>query len=167
MPDGGGDSGMIFAEIRSKEQIRVRAAGRCARYIVKLKLLYTIMTYKRISFTLTAAMLIAYCTCVSANPINQIHYVDLRESMKNGGGPACLRLRVVLTEEELGGVHQGILLTPDLLGELERWVEHHYRDRLSPHDLSDKSLLDEVYTALDELTGILHLGSLYDFQRNV
>jgi succinylarginine dihydrolase len=34
------------------------------------------------------------------NPIDELQVYDLRESMANGGGPACLRLRVVLTEEE-------------------------------------------------------------------
>jgi len=33
-------------------------------------------------------------------PITELHYVDLSESMRNGGGPACLRLRVPLTAEE-------------------------------------------------------------------
>jgi len=35
------------------------------------------------------------------NPITEVQFVDVRQSMHNGGGPACLRLRVVLTEEEL------------------------------------------------------------------
>src|SRR5690606_12169442 len=39
---------------------------------------------------------------VSGNgPIGAVEYVDVRQSMRNGGGPACLRLRVVLTDEEL------------------------------------------------------------------
>jgi succinylarginine dihydrolase len=37
------------------------------------------------------------------NPISEIKVFDLRESMSNGGGPACLRLRVVLTDEGAGG----------------------------------------------------------------
>jgi len=35
------------------------------------------------------------------NPISDVHFVDLRQSMANGGGPACLRLRVLLTPDEL------------------------------------------------------------------
>ncbi|WP_440904899.1 N-succinylarginine dihydrolase [Catenovulum sp. SX2] len=38
------------------------------------------------------------------NPIKQIYYLDLSESMANGGGPACLRLRVVLSEAELASL---------------------------------------------------------------
>ena len=44
--------------------------------------------------------------------IDQVHYVDLRESMRNGGGPACLRLRVALTERELQAI-RGSLVAPD------------------------------------------------------
>ena len=34
-------------------------------------------------------------------PIKNLEFVDVRQSMRNGGGPACLRLRVVLNEQEL------------------------------------------------------------------
>ena len=48
---------------------------------------------------------------------------------------------------------------------LEGWARRHYRDRLAPADLADPQLLNESRAALDELTGILGLGSIYDFQR--
>jgi succinylarginine dihydrolase len=100
------------------------------------------------------------------NPLSQIVYVDVRESMKNGGGPACLRLRVVLTERELDGTNQGVLLTTDLYERLAAWIDRHYRDRLAVDDLVDPALLSECRTALDELTVLLNLGgSVYPFQR--
>ena len=40
----------------------------------------------------------------------------------------------------------------------------HQEEELSQEDLGDPMLLDEVRKALDELTGILGLGSIYDFQ---
>ncbi|MFH1490457.1 MAG: N-succinylarginine dihydrolase [Pseudomonadota bacterium] len=98
------------------------------------------------------------------NPIHRVHYVSLRQSMRNGGGPACLRLRVVLSEEELAGIHQGVLLTPGLVETLEEWVGRGYRDQLDPGDLGDRLFLDETRAALDELTRILGLGSIYSFQ---
>lgn len=101
----------------------------------------------------------------SSNPIQEVHYVNLRESMKNGGGPACLRLRVVLNETELSEMNPGVMLTPDLYNKLTAWVKKHYRDRLHPNDLADPSLCRESEAALDELTRILNLGTLYDFQR--
>ena len=99
------------------------------------------------------------------NPINQVHYFNLRESMRNGGGPACLRLRVVLNEAELQAVHPDVFLTDILHKKLTLWIQKHYRDRLKPEDLSDPQLLREVREALDELTKILNLGAIYPFQK--
>ncbi|WP_116136562.1 N-succinylarginine dihydrolase [Trinickia diaoshuihuensis] len=100
-----------------------------------------------------------------SGPIDDVLVFDLRESMKNGGGPACLRLRVVLTEAERGAVAPGVWIDDTLFARLDAWIGKHYRDRLAPSDLADPSLLLESRTALDELTQILGLGSLYDFQR--
>ncbi|MBF0276719.1 MAG: N-succinylarginine dihydrolase [SAR324 cluster bacterium] len=97
--------------------------------------------------------------------IKTVHYFDLRQSMKNGGGPACLRLRVVLTEKELQKCHPGVLLNQHLYERLTLWVEKHYRDRLHPDDLADPLLLEEIRRALDDLTQILQLGSIYTFQQ--
>lgn len=100
----------------------------------------------------------------SLSPIREVHYFDLRQSMRNGGGPACLRLRVVLTEDELKAANPGVFLTDSLYERLVRWVEKHYRDRLSQNDLADPRLADESRSALDELTSILGVGSIYPFQ---
>jgi succinylarginine dihydrolase len=92
-----------------------------------------------------------------AGPIDQVQFVDLRQSMRNGGGPACLRLRVVLTEVEQAAMHQGILFSEALFEQLTSWVNSHYRDRLVPEDLRDPQLAVEVDAALDELAQILEL----------
>lgn len=96
--------------------------------------------------------------------IREIHYVDLLESMRNGGGPACLRLRVGLSQRELGAMHHGVLASELLLERLEAWVRAHYRDRLEAADLADPDLLEETRRALDKLSLILELGSVYRFQ---
>lgn len=98
-------------------------------------------------------------------PIDQIKVFDLRESMRNGGGPACLRLRVALNDAELAAVNPNIMMNDALFSTLNQWVERHYRDRLAQDDLADPQLLSESRTALDELTQILGLGSVYHFQR--
>ena len=85
-------------------------------------------------------------------------------SMQNGGGPACLRLRVALNETELAAVNPGVIMTAPLYDTLTQWVDRHYRDSLSERDLADPQLLLECRTALDELTQILKLGSVYPFQ---
>ncbi|MGA2262803.1 MAG: N-succinylarginine dihydrolase [Acidobacteriota bacterium] len=94
-----------------------------------------------------------------------IETFDLRQSMRNGGGPACLRLRIVLSEAELAAVHAGILLDEALHGHLLSWTQRHYRTTLCPQDLADPLLLRESREALDELTQIMNLGSIYSFQR--
>ena len=97
-------------------------------------------------------------------PIREVLVMDLRESMRNGGGPACLRLRVELNEAELAAVNPATMMSEALYASLNLWVEAHYRDRLSEAELADPALLDECRTALDELTRLLALGSIYPFQ---
>lgn len=99
----------------------------------------------------------------SGGSIDELVHFDLRQSMRNGGGPACLRLRVALTDAQAQAVHQGVLMTEDLYARLVVWVEKHYRDHLSPDDLADPQLAIEVQTALLELEGILGLPGLYEF----
>ena len=98
-------------------------------------------------------------------PVREVKVFDLKQSMQNGGGPACLRLRVALKESELAAVNQGVIMTAPLYDTLVQWVDKHYRDRLGEADLADPQLLVECRTALDELTQILKLGSVYPFQR--
>jgi succinylarginine dihydrolase len=71
---------------------------------------------------------------------------------------------VVLESEALEACHQGVLFSDQLYAQLIDWVERHYRDRLVPSELADPALLDESRAALDELTRILQLDSLYPFQ---
>ncbi|GAB3549273.1 N-succinylarginine dihydrolase [Noviherbaspirillum agri] len=100
----------------------------------------------------------------SNGTIDELISFDLRQSMRNGGGPACLRLRVALTDAEAAAMHQGVVMTEALYARLVAWVEKHYRDRLAPADLADPSLAIEIHAALDELTGVLGLPGLYGFQ---
>lgn len=99
------------------------------------------------------------------NPISALKVFDLRESMANGGGPACLRLRVVLTQAEQQAVNPAVLMNDTLFTTLNDWVDRYYRDRLTQADLADPQLLREGREALDRLTQILQLGPVYAFQQ--
>jgi succinylarginine dihydrolase len=99
------------------------------------------------------------------NPISELKVFDLRESMANGGGPACLRLRVVLTQAEMQAVNPAVMMNDALFNTLNNWVDRYYRDQLTQADLVDPQLLREGREALDALTTILQLGSVYPFQR--
>jgi succinylarginine dihydrolase len=100
-----------------------------------------------------------------SGPIRHVYFVDVRQSMRNGGGPACLRLRVVLTEREISLAKLGVFFSDSLHGRLKGWIERNYREHLLPADLADPKLLEEGRRALDELTRILGLGSIYEFQK--
>ncbi|OFX01107.1 MAG: N-succinylarginine dihydrolase [Alphaproteobacteria bacterium RIFCSPHIGHO2_12_FULL_63_12] len=104
-------------------------------------------------------------TLAKNNPVNRAIYMDVRESMRNGGGPACLRLRVVLSDEELAAANPNFLLDEAKFDALEDWAKKHYRDRLTPENLKDPEFMDEALAALDALTQLLKMGSFYDFQR--
>jgi succinylarginine dihydrolase len=66
--------------------------------------------------------------------------MDLRQSMQNGGGPACLRLRVYLNEEEWSQVHEGVKWTPALDAQLRQWIGDYY-----PEEQTLESLLQQDY----------------------
>lgn len=103
-----------------------------------------------------------YCeNLVAGNgPIGRVDYVDVRQSMRNGGGPACLRLRVVMTDAELQACHQGVLLTEERIDALQAVVRSAYRDRLAPGDLADPSFADECRIAREALLDVLELEEL-------
>lgn len=94
-------------------------------------------------------------------PVAEVLCFDLRQSMKNGGGPACLRLRVVLDEAEAAALHAGVVLDDVLYAKLTDWVRSHYRDRLEATDFADPALLLEVREAMAALAQILRLPGLY------
>ena len=76
-----------------------------------------------------------------------------------------MRLRVALSEQERQAVNPNVLMNDKLFATLNSWVDKHYRDQISEADLADPTLLTESRAALDELTQILNLGSVYQFQR--
>ncbi|MEO0367645.1 MAG: N-succinylarginine dihydrolase [Pseudomonadota bacterium] len=95
-------------------------------------------------------------------PIDEIQFFNLRESMKNGGGPACLRFRVQLTQAQLSSIDANVLFNDQLHSDLELWVNEHYRDQITEQDLRDPALIDELKTAASELESILALPDLYE-----
>src|SRR5687767_15904400 len=101
---------------------------------------------------------VAQALVSSKGPIGRVDYVDVRQSVRNGGGPACLRLRVALTEDELAATNPAMWMSDELHARLSVWAATWYRDRLTPADLADPGLIDESRGALDDLTSILGLG---------
>jgi succinylarginine dihydrolase len=96
--------------------------------------------------------------------IADIDYLDVNGSMRNGGGPACLRLRVPLSDADSKALAGNVLLDTALEQGLRAIIERRYRDRLSLADMADPALLVEARTALDEITQLLGIGAVFDFQ---
>jgi len=90
--------------------------------------------------------------------IGDVIYLDLRQSMRNGGGPACLRLRVVLTQKEWSQVHVGVKFSESLYQKLKRHIQKNYRDRLVISDLKDPDFTVECFKTHFELLKILQLN---------
>jgi len=89
------------------------------------------------------------------NPLDDVRFLNLRQSMNNGGGPACLRLRVVLTENEQNRFHPNVRLTKTRAAELEAWIKTYYRESLTPDDLRDPQLIDESYAAIEGMQKLI------------
>ena len=56
----------------------------------------------------------------SGGLIREVKVFDLKQSMQNGGGPACLRLRVALNETELAAVNPGVIMTRTVVRFVDR-----------------------------------------------
>ncbi len=72
--------------------------------------------------------------------IERVEVVDVRESMRNGGGPACLRLRVPVSPAARAAIHPGYLLTAKLWDQLAALVERHWPEAVAPGDLLNPDL---------------------------
>lgn len=88
-------------------------------------------------------------------PIDQALVVDLRESMRNGGGPACLRLRVPLSPAALARVDSRFLLTERRIDALGRLVESAWPVTIVPDDLIEPWLWAEARGAQAALARLL------------
>ena len=72
--------------------------------------------------------------------IDRVEVVDVRESMRNGGGPACLRLRVPVSAAARAGIRPGYLLTLARWDALAAIVERLWPEAVAPNDLLEPDL---------------------------
>jgi succinylarginine dihydrolase len=90
-------------------------------------------------------------------PIRHLFVVDVRQSMANGGGPACLRLRVVA---EPAAVDPRFLADEAKLDRLADVVERHWPERIAPEDLLEPGMWRQMEAARAALLEALELGEL-------
>ena len=88
----------------------------------------------------------------AAAPVRAVHYIDVRQSMHNGGGPACLRLRVPLDATRSGRSARASCSTTRSHRRSAPGSTATTATVSSRHDLGDPALARECMAALDELT---------------
>ncbi len=90
-------------------------------------------------------------------PIRRVEVVDVRESMANGGGPACLRLRVVA---EPALVDPRFLVDHARLDRIAAVIEAHWPEEIAADGLHDPALMAAVEAARAALLEALGLAEL-------
>ncbi|ARU16638.1 N-succinylarginine dihydrolase [Croceicoccus marinus] len=90
-------------------------------------------------------------------PIRKVLPVDVRQSMANGGGPACLRLRVVADPAR---IDPRFMLDEDKAGLLESVIRSHWPERISSAEIGSEALADQVRDARQALCEALDLKEL-------
>ncbi|OHT20502.1 N-succinylarginine dihydrolase [Sphingomonas haloaromaticamans] len=90
-------------------------------------------------------------------PIRRLELVDVRESMSNGGGPACLRLRVAA---DPATIDPRFLVDPARLDAIAALVEHHWPEAIAPQDLASPDLWVQAEAARAALLDFLGLSEL-------
>lgn len=80
-------------------------------------------------------------------PIRHVEVLDLRESMRNGGGPACLRLRVAVDSAAEAAIDPRFLLDAERCDRLAALVERHWPERIALDDLGSPDLWHQCRSA--------------------
>ncbi|HEU4967913.1 N-succinylarginine dihydrolase [Sphingomonas sp.] len=88
-------------------------------------------------------------------PIRATRFVDVRQSMANGGGPACLRLRVVADPAR---VDPRFLVDEAKLDRLDAVIAEHWPESIDPSRLSDRTLHLSIEAARTALLDALDLA---------
>ncbi|TPG49714.1 N-succinylarginine dihydrolase [Sphingomonas glacialis] len=91
-------------------------------------------------------------------PVRRIDVLDLRESMRNGGGPACLRLRVAVDDAAYAAIDPRFLLDPARCDRIAALVERDWPEHIAPDDLGDPDLWRRCRTARAALLETLGFG---------
>ncbi|MET0239242.1 MAG: N-succinylarginine dihydrolase [Sphingobium sp.] len=80
-------------------------------------------------------------------PIRRLELVEVRESMRNGGGPACLRLRVAVDDAAFAAIDPRFLVDDAVCDRLEAVIARHWPERIAPGDLGHPDLWQQCAVA--------------------
>ncbi len=90
-------------------------------------------------------------------PIRRVKVVDVRQSMANGGGPACLRLRVAADPST---IDPRFMADESKLDSLAKVIEQYWPVEIHHEDLQEPSLISDIERARSSLLESLGLTVL-------
>jgi succinylarginine dihydrolase len=82
-----------------------------------------------------------------AGPVERLEVIDVRESMRNGGGPACLRLRVQTDAAAMAAIDPRYLLDEGRWEGLHRLIEDRWPERIEAADLGRLETWQAMWSA--------------------
>lgn len=89
-------------------------------------------------------------------PIRHLEVVDVRQSMANGGGPACLRLRVVA---DPATVDPRFLVDPGKLDGIAAVIADHWPETIAQDEIGNPALLERIAAARAALLAYLGIDA--------
>lgn len=89
--------------------------------------------------------------------LKEISYLDLQQSMKNGGGPACLRLRINMNEQEIKAMQGDLMLDDSRYRQLVDLVQAQYPEEMEIESLEDWGVSLQLLGVVKEIYTILGL----------
>ena len=85
----------------------------------------------------------------------RVEFMELRQSMSGGGGPACLRLRVPMNENELSRLQTNAIWSPSLDQSLRQVIQEDYPGSLDSSDFFNKQIARKSHAAIARIKTIL------------
>lgn len=91
------------------------------------------------------------------NPIEDVHFVPLEQSMAGGGGPACLRMRLTLPAAAIESFSPKSRLTPMLENRLTKIINDCYPETLEWESLADPENLERYDRAFRKFEDLFEM----------
>ena len=85
---------------------------------------------------------------ISAGIIDRCYTVNLDQSMNNGGGPACLRLKLQLTDAEWDAIDHRYYFNESVYAFLKTYIDRYYPTTLDVNQIQDIGFQDEMKTCI-------------------
>ncbi len=86
-----------------------------------------------------------------SNPIQRVHFLSLNQSMANGGGPACLRLRMMVDDAQLKELGARYRIDEARIALLSDIIEQNYPERFCIEDMTRLDFAEHSQTTVDTI----------------